>query len=70
MYIYSLIQFLSFFAGPQLALSGWGGAYEASVIIHKSPWDPANGDMQSYYTALLGYDQAYTLVGVTESMRC
>jgi hypothetical protein len=48
--------------GPQLALSGWGGIYEALVIIHKSPWDPDHNDMQSYYTALLGYDQAYTLV--------
>jgi hypothetical protein len=40
--------------------------YQAAVIIHKSPWSAT--DPKNYFVALLGYDEAYTLVSGVVSM--
>jgi hypothetical protein len=36
------------------------GFYQAVVMIHKDPW--SSTDSRNYYTAILGYDDPYTLV--------
>jgi hypothetical protein len=37
-------------------------------MIHKDPWSSTDG--RNYYTAILGYDDPYTLVSEGEVLAC